>query len=167
MEVVSKLTIEEFLDATEPGHKQQRPDLLNYSGSKSQLTKNVATSDYPIMFTTVHLPSMPNIPNKDIEWMNRQLERRVYMKVKIQEFGLPEIVRQRLVELAGSRYSAETDVLSLSCDESQNKLKNKYFLKRVFSDLIAEAWKACDDYLPLAPPLPALPPSQPILRTNK
>lgn len=69
------------------------------------------------------------------------------MKVLVSALKLPKEVEQRLIELAQSRY--KDGVLSVSIAESQNKLRNKFFCKQIVRDLLTEAWKAHNDYLPL------------------
>jgi len=71
------------------------------------------------------------------------------MKILVSALKLPKEVEQRLIELSQSRYNPKDGVLSISVAETQNKLRNKFLCKQLVRDLLSEAWKAHNDYLPL------------------
>lgn len=107
--------------------------------------RTMISDENPVMFTYHNWPFNKGKFNSDLR------ERKMVMKVKVSALKLTPPVKERFLQLVEKRYDPETDILTLTADSSVSKTDNKYFVKARLRKLLAEAWKADPNYIPLDP----------------
>ena len=86
---------------------------------------------------------MPEIPNRYGQKATQMHERRVRMLVKVDSLGLPQIVKERLIAIAGQRYDPATGKIIVTSDS-----------KVIFTCSNQSEWLTC---LPHRHPLSRIP----------
>jgi hypothetical protein len=105
----------------------------------------VESDDFPI------LTAMGKRGNTKIQ--TEFIQRKIKLRIHIAGLGLPPIVRQRLIELAGTRYSKEKRTVTLICDTQPTRDQNIAHVYKTAANLLNEAWMADLNYVPLGDPL--------------
>lgn len=95
------------------------------------------TDEEPIKFTVSHFGDR-EIPNPQKE---KLIVSKVKMEVKISVFNLSPEIHARLVGLAGPRYNAEKDVVTIVGDKFANQHNNWKYTKKVFRELLEQVLK--------------------------
>jgi hypothetical protein len=91
-------------------------------------------------------------------WFNESdpyKERKVVLKVKLSALKLSPAAKSRLLGMVKNRYDEKTDTLTIVSRTQTTKQDNSYFAKSLLKSLLAEAWKADENYLPLQEVPPA------------
>eukprot|EP01132_Coremiostelium_polycephalum_P000893 gene893-1117_t len=103
---------------------------------------------YPVEFISSH--STTDQTERD-QWVNRKC----VMKVNISSFDLPEVVLSRLLQLVGKRYEGGT--LTLVANHHKHFNDNKHHVKKLFRELLHEAYLADPNFISTKPDLYEIP----------
>eukprot|EP01121_Diplochlamys_sp_Union-15-3_P002829 TRINITY_DN1267_c0_g1_i1.p1 TRINITY_DN1267_c0_g1~~TRINITY_DN1267_c0_g1_i1.p1 ORF type:complete len:456 (+),score=85.04 TRINITY_DN1267_c0_g1_i1:81-1448(+) len=106
------------------------------------------TKETPVLFIDSDYPTI-------IDRHKGNIMRKSKMMVYIPAMNLPPSVLERLIELTGSRYNKQTEVLTLVSDVKDTVDENKLLVIRKFKEILNEAWKSDLNYIPVD--LPMLP----------
>ena len=77
-------------------------------------------------------------------------QRRVVLLVSVEALRLPKLAEERLIELVGVRYDAESGMIKLSADAFTQRSENTFAVLRTMKELINEAFLADSNYVPPA-----------------
>ncbi|KAM4748082.1 small ribosomal subunit protein mS35 [Rhinophrynus dorsalis] len=92
------------------------------------------TKHFPIEFQTVdYVSAGPSLRNPKA--------RAVTMQVKLSSLNLDDHSRKKLIKLAGSRYNAETDTLTIRSDRCPVRRQNRDYTLYLLTVLYHESWK--------------------------
>jgi len=106
----------------------------------------IESDDFPVL-TAMGKKGNTKIPTEFIQ-------RKIKLRMHIPGLGLPAVVRQRLIELSGTRYSREKNTITLTCDSQPTRDQNISHIYKTAASLLNEAWMADLNYVPLGSPLP-------------
>jgi len=99
------------------------------------------SEEFPVNFVTTDKPLLAMGRTKP--------GNKVRMQVKVSALNLPMQVQERLLGLVGPRYDRTNDALTIVVDKFNTKISNIVQVRRIFQELLAEAWKADPNYVPV------------------
>jgi hypothetical protein len=103
------------------------------------------TDDFPVLSALIRKKS--KLPAAFIQ-------RKAKLRIHLPTLALPTVVRQRLVELVGSRYQEEKGYVVLVSDNQATRDENIAEVYKTAGKLLSEAWKADLNYVALEDPYP-------------
>lgn len=103
---------------------------------------------YPFVVETVDVPIMSAMKGRTENVPIDLILRKAVLKVYLNNLDLPDAVRERLIQLAGSRYKPELNMIKLTSRSKPNQSENIANVYSIFRGLMSEAWKADLNYVP-------------------
>lgn len=104
--------------------------------------------NYPFVVETVDFPLLSAMKGRTENVPIDLILRKAILKVYLDNLNLPDPVRNRLIELAGSRYKPKYNMIKLTSRTKPNQSENIANVYSIFRSLISEAWKADLNYVP-------------------
>jgi len=105
--------------------------------------------DTPFVLETDDFPMLTAMSKRGSKLPVDLIQRKAKLRIHLRSLGVPVMVRDRLVSLAGSRYKPEEDTIVLISDTMPTRDTNISNVYKVASNLLNEAWKADLNYVPI------------------